>query len=60
MIKPANRLDIKVGLFCMNIYLVSVQRLEWTKVRTGENAHGAIEFNKLKKQCGHPFVGSEQ
>ena len=26
---------------------VSEQRLEWTKVRTGENTHGAIEFNKI-------------
>ena len=39
---------------------VSGQRLEWTKVRTGENTHGAIEFNKIKNQFKHPFEGSEQ
>ena len=44
----------------MNIFLVSVQRLEWTKVRTGENTHDAIEFNKIKDQCEHPFEGSKQ
>ena len=39
---------------------VSGQRLEWTKVRTGENTHYATNFNKTKNQCEHPFEGSDQ
>ena len=39
---------------------VSGQRLEWTKVRTGENSHGATYFNKIKNQSEHPCEGSEQ
>ena len=35
------------------------QRLEWTKVRTGENAHCATNFNKTKIQCEHSFEGSD-
>ena len=33
----------------------SGQRLEWTKVRTGENPHCSTDFNKIKNQCEHPF-----
>ena len=43
-----------------NTKMVSGQRLEWTVVRTGENTHGAIDFNKIKNQYEHPFKGSEQ
>jgi hypothetical protein len=32
----------------MSIVLVSGQRLEWTKVRTGENTQGASNFNERK------------
>ena len=39
---------------------VSGQRLEWTKVRTGENTHGASNFNEIKNQCEHPIEGSDQ
>ena len=39
---------------------VSGQRLEWTKVRTGENIHRATNFNKIKNQCEHPCEGSIQ
>ena len=40
------------------IQVVSGQRLEWTKVRTGKNTHGAIDFNKIKNQYEHPSEGS--
>ena len=40
--------------------MVSGQRLEWTKVRTGENTHCATNFNKTKNQCEHPVQGSDQ
>ena len=40
--------------------VVSGQRLEWTKVRTGENTHGASNFNEIKNQCEHPIEGSDQ
>ena len=40
--------------------LVSGQRLEWTKVRTGENTNGASNFNEIKYQCEHPIEGSDQ
>ena len=39
---------------------VSGQRLEWTKVRTGENIHRATNLNKIKNQCEHPCEGSIQ
>ena len=38
--------------------LVSGQRLEWTKVRTGGNTDGATNFNK--NQSDLPFKGSEE
>ena len=40
--------------------MVSGQRLEWTKVRTGENKHSARIFNEIKSQCEHPFEGFDQ
>ena len=39
---------------------VSGKRLEWTKVRTGENNYAAMNFNEIKNQCEHPFGGSDQ
>ena len=36
------------------------KRLEWTKVRTGENTHGASNFNEIKNQCEHPIESSDQ
>jgi hypothetical protein len=40
--------------------MVSGQRLEWTKVRTGEKTYTEADFNKIKNQCEHLFEGSEQ
>ena len=42
------------------MYMLSVQKLEWTKVRTGENAHCKTKFNEIKNQCEHPIEGSDQ
>ena len=47
-------------LYRTRIQMVSGQRLEWTKVRTGENIHRATNFNKIKNQCEHPCEGSIQ
>ena len=34
--------------------LISGQRLEWTKVRTGGNTDGATNFNKIKIRVSFP------
>jgi hypothetical protein len=36
------------------------KRLEWTKVRTGANTHGASNLNEIKNQCEHHIGGSDQ
>ena len=41
-------------------YKVSGQRLEWTKVRTGEKVYLEIYLNEIKNQCEHPIEGSDQ
>ena len=42
------------------MYIVSVQKLDWTQIRTGEDANGTTKFNEITSQCEHPIEGFEQ